>query len=424
MQLERGGKLRFVRNAGDGRSQRQAIAVGRWLAAIVVWGIAAVAGAHDTNAKPTAMVTVTPQQAGVSVNAHIPIVALTDVNWPRDSDGSLTSSALADPLALVARDFAAGLELREGDNPLPSPVSRATVNPDAVSVDIVLDYMLPARRGPLSARLRAWPAQPVPVPTVVGFVAAPGQVRQVIVDGDAQRVSFEPAVADAATDFLGRGARELLRGWEALFFALCLGCVIPAQSFLRKAALWWFVAQGTATLLSGSGLLPQALSQSVPLLSAFSASVVVIAALLGLLQGAPWMVPLAAAFGAAQGLILGEAFTHLRGFAGEHATVALVMFALAVLLGYTWILALVGAVAAWLRGRGLAARLVGGVACVIALHNALHLADAPTAAADDATVGAHAVVIMLTVLWIAVAIVAGRTTGRGISASSGGEAVS
>jgi hypothetical protein len=365
---------------------------------------------------------VTPQPAAVTVRAHVPIVALTDVNWPRESDGSLTPSALAEPLALVARDFAAGLELREGDNPLPSPISRATLGTDAASVDIVLEYVLPTRPGPVSARLRAWPAQPAPVPTVAEFVTAPGRAQRVIVDGGPERVSFEPAMADAAGDFLGRGARELLRGWDAVLFALCLGVAVTAQPLLRRAARYWLGVQGAAVLLAGAGLTPAGLP--LPMLQALSASVVVIAALLGLLGGVAWMVPLAAVFGVAQGLALGDAFTHIRGFAGEHAAVALLTFAAAALLGYGWMLALVSATAAWLRGRGLPARLVSTVACLVALHNALHLADTQATAADAASVGTHPAVVGLVVIWLAAAILAGWLATRRASASGRGEAVS
>jgi hypothetical protein len=260
------------------------------------------------------------------------------------------------------------------------------------------------------------------VPTVAEFVAAPGRARRVIMDGGPERVSFEPPTADVSGDFVGRGARDLLRGWDVLLFALCLGLAVTARPMLRRAAACWLGVQAAAALLAGAGIIPPGLP--LPLLHALSASVVVIAALLGLLGGAAWMVPLAAIFGLAQGLAAGDAFTHIRGFAGDHAAVALVAFSAAALLGSAWMLAVVGAVAGWLRSRGLPARVVTAVACLVALHNALHLADTQATAADAATVATHPAVVGLVVIWLAAAVIAGWMATRRAPASARSEVVS
>lgn len=386
------------------------IARGRGLAL----GLALVAGvpaaeAHDTTPKPIAHVTVAPRAADIAVTATIPIVALTDVNWPRESDGTLTATALAEPLALVARDFAARLELSEGDNLLPLPTARATLGADAASVDVTLDYIAPARRGPLSARLRALPAQPDAVPTVATFVVPEGPARVFEITGATERIVFEPSLGSAIAQFTTRGARALLGAWEALLFALCLGLTRRATVTVRRAAVTWLSGLAAATFF-GAVLLTVG---NLPVLHAVAASVLVMAALLGLVQReSRWLAPLAALFGIVDGLALGDAFTHARAFAGDHPAIGLAVFVLVVVAGYAWLLALVSALGGLVRSWGVPAALLGGVISVFALHNALHLVDEQATLADNGAVGLRSLIVALVAVWMLIAIAAGWLSSR------------
>ena len=382
------------------RVRRATLLLSMTAVTLLAWGTPA--GAHDTTPLPLAQVAITPRGTSVTVAAQVPIVALTDVNWPRERDGSLTMSALAEPLALVARDFAARLELSEADNPLPLPAARATLGADGASVDIVMEYVAPARRGPLSARLRALPARPAAVPMRAEFIAAEGVTRSFEVTGPTERIVFEPSTGAVAAQFLARGAREVLNGWGALLFVLCLGMTLRPAATVRRAAALWLSVQAVATLAAGVAGVSAGVIAAV---HAVAASVVVMAALLGLINPASrWILALAALFGVVSGAELGASFADARAFAGGHAGVGLLVIVTVTAAGYAWMIALAAAASALVRGWGVPERLLSAAVGLFAAHNALHLME-PVVPADTDHVSSQSFLVGLAGAWVAIAIV-------------------
>jgi hypothetical protein len=383
-------------------------------AVLLLLGGTRLLAADDTPA-PVAEIRITTEGERLTVFAHLPIAALSDVNLPREPGGRLITEQLGPPLQLVARNLATSLEFEQQEAPLPMPTLHAVLTADGTAVDVELDYLVRAGLGNLSARLSPFRALPDLVPTVARFIVSPNVTRTFEIRGAPERVWFEPTAAQALGQFVGRGARALVDGWNVALFVLCLVVPIGGARTWRSSAAALLAGEAIAASMAAIGglVIPPAV---VPAMLAIAASAVVIAALQAMVNPASrWRLPLALLFGAANGLLIGNTFRETLSLAGSHAALSFGALIAVILLGQIWLLALLFSATLLLYRWGVPERVAVITMTIYVSHEALHLiGDAAVRLTQTTPIGYEHFLTALTLTWAVVVLAAGLlSTGRG-----------
>jgi hypothetical protein len=375
---------------------------------VLALGSAVSLSAHKVTPDPTVQFFVRPAGDRVSVKVWLPVVALADANLPRTSDGHFIAGEIRGALELVARGIARDLELQQGAEPLGSPTVVTTLSPDESFVAIDLDFPSQSGTGDLSARFHPFRAYGQIIATEVRYIVDDNTARTVVVDGQAQRISFTPGVVQVAQQFVNEAGAALFDGTDLLLWAVCLVAVAGAARRIAVAVVSLLAGHVLVVALVVSGLLTLSTSASM-VMAALAASTVVMLAIQTF--GAPasrWLPLLGFAFGAFSGAATGNRLLHEWGFAGDHGGVAFLAFVLTLSAGQLWLVALLASAAGLVRRRGRAAELAVLSTAIFAGHAAIHrVVDQGQALADAGTYSLDRFLFTLTTGWAALILCAG-----------------
>lgn len=363
--------------------------------------IPAVAVAHRLPPEVVAFFEV--EGARLRVLVRVPTAVLGDAGLPRVNTSLLDVARIDTRLDAIAAEVARSLDIADGDRPLvpgparsrlsvlldrsfcqydtalahmsdpPVPVDRPVYWNEAF-VDVQLDYVLATPAPRLSARLNGLRTGADVFQTRGTFIPEHGPSRTVVVTGSPRRVSFEPALAQAARDVLGRLV-ELLPA-ERLVWLMVLCLAIPAwrgRGAARPVAAFVLLLSVSVALTSASTVpLEDAVVDIGQLLGA---GMVMLAAIHAIIEGQrAGATALAAGAGAALGVGVGHRLHGLMPQAGSH-TVALIVASLVVLATTVGVVAaLLSAVVRSTQGWAEPAWLLTGLWSAWPIHESAHVA--------------------------------------------------
>ncbi|MQA28600.1 MAG: hypothetical protein GEU82_02015 [Luteitalea sp.] len=383
---------------------RSPIVVGALLLALFCTGVLA----HQEAPAPTADFLIEPNGERLTVTAHLPIAALSDVNFPRDSSGRIVRDNLAQPLQVVAGAVASSIELEQDGDALPRPTSGALLTPDEAFVDVQLAYIITPGVRNLSARLQPFRSGFDRVPAVVRFVVSPGSIRTFVVAGASERVNFDPDATQAVGQFIGRAARALMSDWDYILFAICLLVPIRAGHARRSSVVALLAGEAAAATITAA-VWPGLPVAAVPLISTVAASAIVVAGLQAIVSPVSrWLPLLALVFGLANGVAIGHTFRDGLSFAGSHPALSFAVFVAIMLLGQLWLGALISAASDLLYRSRVPERVVVLGASIAVCHEALDgVLDRGTELAETTTIGVDHFLTGLTLVLAIVVLLAG-----------------
>jgi hypothetical protein len=371
----------------------------RPIALIALLLAAAPISAHEVVVEQIVDATIAPQGDALVVTLHVPIAVTGDPKLTAALAGSDTA-AIEERLRIVAADIARNLDVQQEEATVPAPVAMVRRGSDGLSIDVELRYAGTAGARNLSARLNAFSSNDGPVRTNARFRPESGRDQLVTVTGPATRVEFDPPLITVVASFAVRGLRALFDGGDQLLFLVCI--LLPLRS--RRSALTIYaaaaLAQALVTVLYIS--FAPVMAPWVPGATMAAASAIAIAALQNIARARMrWVVPVAVAFGALNGLAFGQAAATSVQFGGDHGLAAMLTFGSVVLLGELWIGTLSWGLRNWIDDRGLPDRVVASVGSVIVAHSAVHrvMARAPMAAQAGA-LGGEQIMVWLTLIWV------------------------
>jgi HupE / UreJ protein len=344
------------------------------------------------------------RQGDLVVRLHVPAAVTGDPSLARLLKGSDTT-ALDRQQRIVAADVARNFDLQQREASLPVSSISATRGSDAESIDVELRYAMVPDDEELSARLNAFSAKDGPVRTNVRFRPASRQAQIISITGPATRVAFDPPLSGVLPDFAARGVRALFDGGDQLLFLLCL--VLPARRTRSLAVLIASALSGQAVIMAVSMLAPASSVWSS--IAAMAAASAIVAAAVQNIAGtrAPWVLPVAAAFGALNGWTFGAALGGSVQFAGAHHPAAVLVFVATVLTGELWLGAVAWAFRTWLAERGVADGLLVVVASALIAHSAVHrVMERAALVAQTGSFDGERVLLWLTLIWIGAMLLA------------------
>ncbi len=343
---------------------------------------AAPVSAHDVVVEQVVDILIQPHGDRLVVNVHAPATVIGKA-----------------PVASIAADIARNLDIRQGDAGLGAPAIVARAGADGSSIDPVFKYAMLTGAGGLSARLNEFQSTAGPARSNVRFQPADGAGRIVSVTGPSARVALEPTVLEAAREFLARGVRAIFDGGDQLLFLVCLFLSIRRGRDAVTVAV--ALCAGQAVAIVASALAPSLSGAWVVAAATIAASAVVVAALQTIVSAdLRWVTPLAAAFGAANGMTFGNTGAHALQLAGAHQLTAIAVFLVAVAGVEGWLAALLWMTRNWLAGFALPARMLSLVAAVAIAHTAVHRAsDRADLLAQAGTFASERALLWLTLGW-------------------------
>jgi HupE / UreJ protein len=360
--------------------------------------------AHEVVVDQVIDMTVDARGPLLLVQLHVPATALADANLPRLPDRTIDPSRITPLLAGIAADVARNLDLQQGESAVPAPTATARLGNDRRSVDIELAYATGGAAS-VSARLNAFHALEGPPRTDLRYLTTSGAERSLTVTGPPVRVQLDPAAADVARQFAGRGLRTVLDSGDELLFLLCL--LLPLRAF--RQAITLFAAFGAGQLLttmivgSQSTLAPMTIAAA----GMAAASAVAVAGLQNVVRARSARVTaLAAVFGVLSGVSLGSTVASTAPFGGAHAWLAATSFVVMVLVCELWLGAVGWGTRLWLDQRGAPARILAIIGSVLISHEAVHrVVDRGHLLAQAGAFGGDRAVLWLTLGWAGVMLV-------------------
>ena len=380
------------------------------LAAITLVSPVMPVSAHDIVVEQVVLISVEQQADQLLIRLHLPV--------------SVFGSAALPPLEAIAVDVARNLDVRVARASLPAPGVSARLAGDRASMDIDLLYTSRADAPGLSARLNVFTAGERPIRTVVRQRLTSGRDHTISVTGPPVRVTFDPDARDVLRDFASRGLRALLDGGDHLLFLLCV--LLTVRRAGSAAALFGAVALGQAIAVAITLAAPALTADALAALAMLAASTVVIAALQAIV-GAQlhWVLALAFAFGALNGVAFGHTLAASAPFAGSHVSVGVTALGSIALLGEFWFGAIAWATRAWMDEHGVPKRFVTILGSLLIAHTALHLVmDRGSVLTESGSFGGDRVLVWLTFGWACVMLiialsnfVRGRTLNAGVLGS-------
>src|SRR5262245_15083983 len=382
-----------------------------WRVTLTLFCLLAIGGglsAHKVTPDPTVEVFLKPTGSHLAVKVWLPMIALSDANLPRSSDGHFAQDQIRPALDVVARGIARDLEVQEGDDPLPLPTIATTLSPDESFVAIDLDYPIGTDRTDLSARFHTFRGNGQLIPTQVHYIVDDRRTRTFIVDGQPQRIAFAPTVIEVVRHFVDEGTGVLFEGADFLLFAVCLIAVARHSRTMRMAVGAILIGQAAVVLLSASGLLVLTPS-AMFVLAALAASAVVVLAVQDFASpDSRWLPALCFVFGATSGAAIGARLLHEWGFTGTHVVAGLLGYLVSLSIGEIWAIALLASAAGLIRRRGRLAEFAVLSSALFAGHAALHrVLDQGQALADAGGVSLDRFLLTLTLGWAALILCAG-----------------
>jgi hypothetical protein len=349
---------------------------------------------------------VQPRGDRLLVRLHVPATVVADARLPHLDDGTLDTTAIDEPLRILAAHIARNLDIQQADDALMTPTTIATVNADRRSVDVDLTYSIDAGTAGISARLNAFQAIGQPVRTNARFQPSSEREYVVSVTGAPVRVLFDPNAFETVQQFIARGLQAVFDGGDHLLFLF--GLVLAVRRARTAASLFAAMMAGHAVAILSSFFWPATTAAWLPALAMVGASTIVIAALQNIVGARlEWIGPLAIAFGVLNGFSFGNTLVRAQQFAGSHREIALVTFLVVVMAGQLWWAALMWVTRTWLDGVSVPQRIVTVVASGLLAHSAVHRAvDRGHAVAQTGSFGAEHALELLTLGWVCVVAVA------------------
>src|SRR5262249_34466231 len=168
------------------------------------------------------------------------------------------------------------VDMQQDGTPLGSSGATSQVGADRRSIDIEATYRTDGTSG-LSARLNAFRGEPLqPVRTTVRYVPGSGTAQTISVAGPPARVTFDPALLDAAQEFVARALTAVLAFGDRLLMLACL--LVPARTARDVARVIATLITAQAAGMVGSALGFNLLAPALPVTAMVASSVIVVAA--------------------------------------------------------------------------------------------------------------------------------------------------
>jgi len=195
--------------------RHRVINVRRLLTALLLLSVGlAHPSAHTVVPEPIVDAVVRTAGDRLTVQLRLPILALADANLPKSADGHFVQNEIGPALVLVGRGIARDLELQQGDDALPMPTIAASLSPDETFATVDLEYLVRPNRTDFSALFHTFRSGGQIIRTQVRYVVNPDTTRTFSIEGEPQRVAFDPGSFQAVQHFLARGTDTLLNGGD------------------------------------------------------------------------------------------------------------------------------------------------------------------------------------------------------------------
>ncbi len=363
---------------------------------------AATVRAHDIPEEVDIQAYLKPEGGQLRMLLRVPLLAITDVNLPKDGTGFLAMRYLEPALADAAGQVAAGAVLLQGDDRLAqfSVVNARISLPSDRSfdsyaqalallhgarladvtqlyynqgyLDLELAYPVAAGRAGFGIRMLLGKGLANRTVSVVNFVRPDGAIRTFHLVDNTDVVRLDPSRADAARVFLSTGFFRPLDTLEHLLFLIVL--VLPFRRLrdLVPTIAAFAAAHSTALALVALGIAPAGpwFAALIAMLLAFSIVYVAVEDAVGAnLRRRPLV---AVVFGLVHGCAFAFALQESLQFAGGHRVAALIAFNAGLELAQGLVLAIVLPGLTWLLTQAVAERAGTIVIAALAGHAAWH----------------------------------------------------
>jgi hypothetical protein len=365
-------------------------------------GVQAIVRAHDVPEEVDIQAYVKPQGANLEVVLRVPLLAVTDVNLPKDGTGYLAMPYLDPALGEAANEISTGIVFLENDErlsqfalasariSLPSDKSfdsyegavahvRGPKLPDSTQLyynqgylDLQMLYPIQSASDTFGVQVLLARGLANRTVTFVNYVRPDGSTRAFRLVDQTDVVHLDPSWMQAVGVFVADGFFRFLDGLDQLLFVIVL--ILPYRRLRDAAApLASFAAAHTLTLvLAGFGLMPPGswFTMFIGVLIAFSVVYLAIEDALGVNLRKRWMV--AFGFGLVHGFGFAFSLRDSLQFAGGHSLSAVLSFSAGLELGLIVILAIALPAIGMLFTQVVSERAGTIVIAVLAGHAAWH----------------------------------------------------
>ncbi|MFN7985172.1 MAG: hypothetical protein U0Q11_25305 [Vicinamibacterales bacterium] len=343
------------------------------------------------------------EAGALAVHLRFPVSVLADSTLPRNADGALDTSNIAEPLRIVAADAVRNLDVLQDGRALQQTAFSAHLSPDNTTVEADATFTTRADAG-FSARLGTFTGTPqAPVRTHVDFMRQDGRHFDINVTGPAARVDFDPAAGAVAVRFAREMLQRLVTPGLQFLMLICLLAPVRREGTAPRLVGLVLAAQAIGMLAAATLRVSPSLSSPAVLIAA---SAVVVAALQAIVNARPVLVAaVALLFGLCVGVGTSRPVIDAFQFAGAHETVAVVAAVATALLAQAWAAGALWAARSWLEGRHLPEPAFSIFIAVVAGHSALHhvVAAASQLAGRGTFVSSHATTVV-SVVWLVAAL--------------------
>jgi len=408
------------------------------ISALILLSLGGVVRAHDVPDEIDLQTWVKPDGAALQVLLRVPLLAVADVNMPKDGPGYLAMRYLDPSLREAANQISTGViflednerlsefELSGARISLPSDRSFDTYEsalahvrgpklPDSTQLyynqgylDLELHYRIRSATNEFGVQVLLARGLANRTVTFVNYVRPDGQLRAFRLLDQTGLVKLDPTWAQAGAAFVSKGFFRFLDGIDHLLFIVML-----ALPFRRVRDIVWpiasFAIAHTLTLtLAAFGAAPAStwFATLVAVLIAFSIVYVAIENSIGVNLRRRWIV--AFAFGIVHGFGFAFAFREALQFAGGHPLAALLTFNLGLELGQIIILSIAVPTFTLLFSQAIAERTGILVTSILTGHAAWHwMADSYNALSLMSLPSFDLGLAATIVRWMLVTVIAG-----------------
>ncbi len=406
--------------------------------ALILLVIQGALGAHDVPDQIDMQAYVRPSGSQLQVILRVPLLAITDINLPKDSTGYLAMAYMDPALRDAANQIATGIVFMENDERLsqfqmanarisiPSDKSFASYD-EALAhvrgaklpndtqlyynqgyVDLELSYPITSDQSAFAVQTIFGRGLANHTVTVVTFIRPDGARRVFHLQDNTDVIHLDPSAGEAMRVFMSAGFFRFLDGLDHLIFIIVLALpyrrvrdlVIPIGAFA--------VAHTLTLVAAALGFTPAGawFPAFIGVLIAFSIVYVAIEDAIGAGLRHRWIV--AFSFGLVHGFGFAFAFRDALQLAGGHPLAALLSFNVGLELGQIIILSIAVPAFTLLFTLVVAERVGVMVAAVLAGHAAWHwMADRFAQLQLTSWPGFDLVGVLSVIRWLLMFVIAG-----------------